>query len=229
MATTNTCKKCGCEDSFMPSPAPCPTPIGCPTPEPCSEVFDSKCVVYTGTPAECGRDTVVNTNDTTEEALANIVTYFCNRLIVPSDITCGDDLVVEAGTIVTNALINIVDYFCNNTPVQTCPPQVSIIRSSIGVLTATASGGSGSFSFQWEFSSTVNGISNMYIIEAVGTSPTTSNMTFSPTLPTVTVPIIQTANGYDMHIGLAKVIVTDINTGCVVKDTYLVIDLVANA
>jgi hypothetical protein len=54
MATTNTCKKCGCQDSFLTSPAPCPTPTGCPTPEPCSEVFNSECVIYTGDVLESG-------------------------------------------------------------------------------------------------------------------------------------------------------------------------------
>jgi hypothetical protein len=77
--TTNTCKKCGCEDSFMPSPAPCPTPIGCPTPEPCSEVIDAQCVIYTGVNIECAEDTVVTTNDNVAEALQNIVDYFCGN------------------------------------------------------------------------------------------------------------------------------------------------------
>ena len=80
MATTNNkCKNCGCDDSFIPSPAPCPIPAGCPTPQPCSEVFDAQCVVYTGTDIECGQDTVVTTNDTVAEALENIVDYFCNN------------------------------------------------------------------------------------------------------------------------------------------------------
>ena len=83
MATTNTCKKCGCEDSFMPSPAPCPTPIGCPNPEPCSEVMDAQCVIYTGENIICDTDIVVTTNDTVAEALENVVDYFCNNTPVP--------------------------------------------------------------------------------------------------------------------------------------------------
>ena len=79
MATTNNkCKNCGCEDSFMPSPAPCPTPIGCPNPEPCSEVFDAQCVRYTGAALTCGLDIVVPSNDTVAEALESIVDYVCN-------------------------------------------------------------------------------------------------------------------------------------------------------
>jgi hypothetical protein len=84
MATTNnTCKKCGCEDSFMPSPAPCPTPVGCPTPQPCSEVFDAQCVVYTGENLLCDVDVVVSQNDTVAEALENVVDYFCNNVGQP--------------------------------------------------------------------------------------------------------------------------------------------------
>ena len=78
MATTNnTCKKCGCEDSFMPSPAPCPTPIGCPNPEPCSEVLDAQCVIYTGENIRCNNDVVVPTNTSMADALQLIVDYFC--------------------------------------------------------------------------------------------------------------------------------------------------------
>jgi hypothetical protein len=77
MSTTNKCKKCGCEDSFMVSPAPCPTPIGCPTPQPCSEVFDAQCVVYTGEPIVCNNIIVVPTNTNMADALKAIVNYFC--------------------------------------------------------------------------------------------------------------------------------------------------------
>lgn len=80
MATTNNkCKNCGCDDKFMPSPAPCPTPEGCPDPQPCSEVFDAQCVRYTGDDILCGEDTVITTNDTVAEALENVVDYFCNN------------------------------------------------------------------------------------------------------------------------------------------------------
>jgi len=78
MTTNNTCKTCGCQDSFMPSPAPCPTPAGCPTPQPCSEIFDAQCVRYTGAALTCGLDVVVPSNDTVAEALESIVDYVCN-------------------------------------------------------------------------------------------------------------------------------------------------------
>ena len=76
----NKCQNCGCEDSFLTSPAPCPTPAGCPNPEPCSEVFDAQCIVYTGVDIECGDDTVVATDTTIADALNDVVTYFCEEL-----------------------------------------------------------------------------------------------------------------------------------------------------
>lgn len=76
--TTNKCKKCGCEDSFMPSPAPCPTPIGCLKPEPCSEVIDAQCVIYTGPNIMCGETVLIATNTNLATALEAIVTQLCN-------------------------------------------------------------------------------------------------------------------------------------------------------
>ena len=96
MATTNTCKKCGCQDSFMPSPAPCPTPQGCPNPEPCSEVVDAQCVIYTGDNILCGTDVVVTTNDTVSEALNDITTYFCDSIE-----TINDELIIINEDIIT--------------------------------------------------------------------------------------------------------------------------------
>jgi hypothetical protein len=61
---TNKCQKCGCEDTFLTSPAPCPTPEGCPSPEPCSEVFNAQCVIYTGD--------VLTSGITVEEAIDEI-------------------------------------------------------------------------------------------------------------------------------------------------------------
>jgi hypothetical protein len=193
MTTKNKCKTCGCDDSFMVSPAPCPTPVACPTPQPCSEIFDAQCVRYTGANILCDTDIVVNSNDTVAEALESIVDYVCNNIPVP---------------------------------VTSCPPKVKIERNSNGTLTATASGGTESFTFEWEFSSKVNGTSNMF--GPPGTqvnTPTTSTFGFSR-ITTPGISPVQT-NGNDMYIGLAKVIAID-TAGCTTIDTYLVIDLIAN-
>jgi hypothetical protein len=77
---TNKCKKCGCDDSFMVSPAPCPTPVGCPTPQPCSEIFDAQCVRYTGTTLSCDNNAIVGPNNTVAEAFVNIIGYFCSEI-----------------------------------------------------------------------------------------------------------------------------------------------------
>jgi len=71
------CQNCGCEDSFLTSPAPCPTPAACPDPEPCYTVTDSQCTIYTGPAIVCNGDTVVPTNTNMAEALQLIVAYFC--------------------------------------------------------------------------------------------------------------------------------------------------------
>jgi len=80
MSTTNICQKCGCEDTFLTSPAPCPTPAGCPSPEPCSEVFDAQCIAYTGADIDCGLVTVVATDTSLSDALNDITDYFCQEL-----------------------------------------------------------------------------------------------------------------------------------------------------
>lgn len=80
MATTNTCKKCGCQDDFLTTPPPCPTSTGCSDPEPCSEISYAQCNIYTGPDILCNGDTVVPTNTSMAEALQLIVAYFCPQL-----------------------------------------------------------------------------------------------------------------------------------------------------
>lgn len=65
---------------MLTSPAPCPTPVGCLTPEPCSEVLDAQCIIYTGDDIICNEDTIVSSDDAVALALNNIVDYFCKKL-----------------------------------------------------------------------------------------------------------------------------------------------------
>jgi hypothetical protein len=51
----------------------------CPTPQPCTEITDSKCIIYTDAPIKCEEDTVVTTNASVSTALNQIVTYFCEN------------------------------------------------------------------------------------------------------------------------------------------------------
>ena len=75
----NKCQNCGCDDALVTLP-PCPTPAGCPDPEPCSEVFDAQCIIYTGAPITCNGDTVVPTNTNMADALQLMIAYFCPPL-----------------------------------------------------------------------------------------------------------------------------------------------------
>jgi len=81
--TTCGCKKCGCSDNALVSPAPCPTPAGCPDPIACSEVFDAECVVYTGLDIECIDQVVVETDTNLADALNDIITFFCEFITGP--------------------------------------------------------------------------------------------------------------------------------------------------
>lgn len=76
MATT-VCKKCGCEDQFLTTPAAYPTPQGCPEPEPCSEVFDAQCVQYTGPSIVCDEETIIPTNTDLATALNSLTELAC--------------------------------------------------------------------------------------------------------------------------------------------------------
>lgn len=86
MTTDNTCKKCGCQDQALTTPIVYPTPAPCPDPQPCSEAFDSQCVYFTKGDILCGTDIVVYQDDALQEALVQIVDYFCNYLPTPTAI-----------------------------------------------------------------------------------------------------------------------------------------------
>jgi len=75
----NTCIKCGCQEAY-PSLPPCPTPAACPNPQPCAEVFDAQCIVFTLPDIECGLDIVVAQDSSVAEALDSIVSFFCEEI-----------------------------------------------------------------------------------------------------------------------------------------------------
>tara|TARA_R100000654_G_C2640445_1_gene121589 strand:- start:25 stop:747 length:723 start_codon:yes stop_codon:yes gene_type:complete len=62
---TTTTAACGCEE------------VECPTPQPCTEITDSECIIYTGEELQCGQDSVVPTNTSLSLALKAIVDYVC--------------------------------------------------------------------------------------------------------------------------------------------------------
>lgn len=72
-------QSCGCKDSYLTTPPPCPTPDDCPEAQPCSEVFDAQCIVYTGDDIVCDETTVVAQNTNVADALNQIVDYVCTQ------------------------------------------------------------------------------------------------------------------------------------------------------
>ena len=99
----NRCSNCGCEDSFLTSPAPCPTPAACPDPEPCYTVTDSQCTIYTGADIDCGQDTVVAMNTSLADALNDIVAYFCAQVLaINSSLTNINSSISTINTNISN-------------------------------------------------------------------------------------------------------------------------------
>lgn len=101
---------CGCKDTYLTTPPPCPTPVDCPEAQPCSEVFDAQCIIYTGEDILCEEDIVVTQNDAVSDALASIVDYFCNALtnIPLVDVVAGANI-----TITETVLGNLTTYTIN--------------------------------------------------------------------------------------------------------------------
>jgi len=53
------------------------SPAQCQEPDKCSEVFDTKCVIYSGDNLTCQDTTIVSKNDSVSTAIQSIVDYFC--------------------------------------------------------------------------------------------------------------------------------------------------------
>ena len=75
MATNNNCAGCGCGPS-IPEPCVTPPPI-CPDPQPCVEIVNAECVIYTSAPIVCDEDIIVATNTSVDVAMNQIAAYFC--------------------------------------------------------------------------------------------------------------------------------------------------------
>lgn len=104
MATTNNkCKKCGCEDKFLTSPAPCPTPEGCPDPVSCSETIDANCVLYTGEPLQCNGEIILDTGTSLNEAIVNLIEYIQNINHVVCGTACENAYDYMTGYALANA------------------------------------------------------------------------------------------------------------------------------
>lgn len=91
---------CGCEEAI------------CPSPQPCTEITDSKCIIYTDEPLQCGADVLVETNTSLSLAIKAIVDYFCKFLVkktfentLPGSVTATtDESVLSSMFIPANSL-----------------------------------------------------------------------------------------------------------------------------
>lgn len=69
---TNNCgtPNCGCSNTSYTVTPPCPPA--------CPEVFNSSCIVYTGTDIICNQDTVISRYDYLDTIITKLVNYICN-------------------------------------------------------------------------------------------------------------------------------------------------------
>lgn len=91
----------------------CNTPV-CPTPQPCTEITDAQCTIYTGANILCGSDVVISQNDKVSVAFSKMVAYFCSKqgLITTANISCGNTVIIPVGTTVQDALNLVVQFIC---------------------------------------------------------------------------------------------------------------------
>lgn len=241
---------CGCKDSFLTTPAPCPTPVGCPDPQPCSEVFDAQCIVYTGDPIICDQDTVVATNDTVAEALNQVVDYFCENsgggttTIVQAganttvtSVTVGStttytvaskEAIVAAGTGISVSAVTVgsdTTYTVN----AACPMDVEIVRAGVDpdYFQAQVTGGIAPYTYVWSFPSTHNGTStspnnSMYELAPVPGFP--NRMWISLNITGIPDRFDACSSANTGFAGLLKLVVTDAN-GCKAKDFHFITEV----
>lgn len=71
MANHKCNKNCGCNDTYTVT-APCPPA--------CPEVFNSQCIVYTGTDIKCNKETVISRYDYLDTVITKLVNYICDTV-----------------------------------------------------------------------------------------------------------------------------------------------------
>ena len=71
----NNCVGCGCGPA-IPEPCITPPPL-CLDPQPCTEIINAECVIYTGPAITCNFSPVIPANSSIAEALESIVEYLC--------------------------------------------------------------------------------------------------------------------------------------------------------
>jgi hypothetical protein len=100
---THTCNQnCGCNNTYTVS-APCPPA--------CPEVFNSQCIVYTGTDILCGQDTVIKRYDYLDTVITKLVNYICSGLAnVPTTVVESDsEYILVSSSTVGNQTTYVLD------------------------------------------------------------------------------------------------------------------------
>ena len=95
---TNNCStpNCGCTNSYTVT-APCPPS--------CPEVFNSQCIVYTGTDIMCNQDVVIKRYDYLDTIITKLVNYLCN-VEAPISTVVGSEYI----DVVSNTVANVTTY-----------------------------------------------------------------------------------------------------------------------
>lgn len=97
MATSTNCtKNCGCTDTYV-ATQPCPPS--------CPEVFQSQCIVYTGTDILCNKDTVIKRYDYLDTVITKLVNYICS-VEAPISTVAGSEYI----DVVSNTIGNVTTY-----------------------------------------------------------------------------------------------------------------------
>lgn len=95
---TNNCgtPNCGCTNSYTVT-APCPPS--------CPEVFNTQCIVYTGTDIMCNQDVVIKRYDYLDTIITKLVNYLCN-VEAPVSVVVGSEYI----DVVPNVVGNVTTY-----------------------------------------------------------------------------------------------------------------------
>lgn len=107
MATHKCNQNCGCKDTYTVT-APCPPA--------CPEVFNSQCIVYTGTDLVCNQDTVIKRYDYLDTVITKLVNYICS---VQAPIT----------NVVGSTYIDVVPSVVGNTTTYTVSVDVPALQA----------------------------------------------------------------------------------------------------
>jgi hypothetical protein len=100
MGSLNNCVNCGCIDEFLTTT---PAAVACPTQE-CSNIQFAQCVAYVGGNLLCGENIVVPTDTNLNEALSNIIDYFCTAIanISTTSVSAGSNVSVVSTIVGVN-------------------------------------------------------------------------------------------------------------------------------